>query len=198
MKITISILTATIVLLSIACSGSSSNKSNSNANLNSGSSNNANAAGSAATTAPDRGQSDITIDGAKVTVEYGRPALKGRDLEAMISPGQEWRMGSNAPTTLTTGVGLKFGDKIINTGRYILKAKLVEPQKWALLIQSEDNATVAEVPMAFQKVDNTAELLTINLENRGDGGRLIVHWGNLTLSADFEKAQPGGVIGQSG
>jgi hypothetical protein len=82
---------------------------------------------------------------------------------------------------------LKFGDKTITPGKYVLKAKLIEAQKWHLLIQQNDQ-TVAEVPMAFQKVNDTAELLTIDLGEKADGGRLLIHWGTLTLASDFEKA----------
>jgi hypothetical protein len=30
--------------------------------------------------------------------------------------------------------------------------------------------------------------LTIDLVRKGDGGGLVLHWGNLTLSTDFKKA----------
>ena len=142
----------------------------------------------AAQTDPDRGQAALQMGGGIVSVEYGRPPLKARELEKMIAPGQEWRMGSNAPTTLTTGVDLKFGDKVVPEGKYILKAKLNDQQEWHLLVQAEDQSPVAEIPLSFQKVDQSTENMTIELVEKGNGGRFILRWGNLTLSTDFQKA----------
>jgi hypothetical protein len=142
----------------------------------------------AAQSDPDRGQAVLQMGGGRVSVEYGRPALKGRDLEKLISPGQEWRMGANAPTTLTTDVDLKFGEKIVPQGKYILKAKLDDQQAWRLLFQSEDQKPVAEIPLSFQKVDESTEIMTIELVEKGNGGSFILKWGNLMLFADFQKA----------
>jgi hypothetical protein len=128
------------------------------------------------------------MEGGMVAVEYGRPALKGRDLEKLISPGQEWRMGSNAATTLTTEVDLRFGDKVIPKGRYVLKAKAVDEQNWYLLVDTEDQTRLAEIPLHLQRVDLPTELMTVELVKKGDGGSFVLRWGNLSLSTDFEKA----------
>jgi Protein of unknown function (DUF2911) len=136
----------------------------------------------------DRGQAVLQMDGGAVSIEYGRPELKGRDLEKMISPGQEWRMGSNAATTLTTDVDLRFGDKVIPRGKYVLKAKADDQRNWYLLVDTEDQTRVAEIPLNLQKVDRPTELMTIDLVKRGNGGTFVLHWGNLSLSSDFEKA----------
>ena len=135
-----------------------------------------------------RGQSDLTLDGKKVSVEYGRPALKGRDVLSMIQPGQEWRTGLDAPTTLSTELNLKFGDTVVPQGSYILSTKLVEAGKWHLILRREDKSPVAEVPLVFQKTDRPAEQLTIELRKKADGGELFLHWGTSTLSTDFRKA----------
>ena len=148
----------------------------------------ANSSGGGAQVGADRGEATLRIEGGTVSVEYGRPALKGRDLEKMISPGQEWRMGANEATTLKTDVDLKFGDKLVPKGEYVLKARADDQQKWYLLVQQEGGPAVAEAPLTFQKLDSSAELLTIDLKQKGKGGAFILHWGNLMLSADFQKA----------
>jgi hypothetical protein len=136
----------------------------------------------------DRGQATLQLEGETVTVEYGRPNLGGRNLEKLIKPGQEWRMGSNSATTLTTTADLKFGDKTVPKGKYVLKAKPVSEQEWLLLIQKEDNITVAEVPMKLEKVDSSTELMTLELMQNNNVGKLKLLWGNLTLSTEFRKA----------
>jgi hypothetical protein len=136
----------------------------------------------------DRGHPVLQLGGNKIEVDHGRPVLKGRKPEAMIQPGQTWRMGANDPTTLSTKASLKFGDKVVPAGTYILQAKFVEAEKWLLLIQKEGGSPVAEVPFNLQKTDKSVELLTITLEKKDKGGRLILEWGTLALAAEFRPA----------
>ena|SRR5437667_8619537 len=134
-----------------------------------------------------RGEASLSIDGGKVSIDYGSPTLKGRDIESLIAPGEEWRMGADAATTLSTDVSLKFGNKVVSKGKYVLRAKLVAKEKWHLLIQKEDKSTVVEVPLTYQKSDNPVEELTIKLEKQGSGGKFILEWGKFSLSTEFQK-----------
>jgi len=45
----------------------------------------------------ERGSVKATINGARISIDYGRPALMGRDMLKQIQPGQLWRIGANAP-----------------------------------------------------------------------------------------------------
>ncbi len=137
--------------------------------------------------APDRGSSELAIGGGKASVEYGRPAIRGRNIDA-LPVGTEWRMGSNTATTLTTDVNLKFGDKVIQKGKYILTAKRGDDSKWVLMIKTEDKSSTIEVPMTFAKAEPAVELLTIDLKKNDNGGKLFLQWGTFTLSTDFQKA----------
>ena len=138
----------------------------------------------------ERGHPVLQLAGNKIEVDHGRPSLRGRKPETMIQPGQVWRMGSDDPTTLSTKASLKFGEKVVPAGTYVLQAKLVEPEKWVLLIQSEagSGSPVAEVPFSLQKLEKSVELLTITLEKNGSGGRLVLQWGTLALATEFQPA----------
>lgn len=136
----------------------------------------------------ERGHPVLQLGNNKIEVDHGRPILGGRKPETMIQPGQVWRMGSNTPTTLSTQASLKIGDKVIPAGKYNLQAKLVEAQKWQLLIAPEGGSVIAEVPFNLQTLDKSVELLTITLEKKDKGGRLILQWGTLSLAADFQPA----------
>jgi hypothetical protein len=114
--------------------------------------------------------------------------LKGRDIESLIAPGEEWRMGADLPTTLSTDVSLKFGNKVVSKGKYVLRAKLVAKEKWHLLIQKEDKSIVAEIPLNYQKSASPIEELTIKLEKQGSGGKFILEWGKFSISTEFQKA----------
>jgi len=142
----------------------------------------------AATAQDDRGKSSLQLGSNAIEVNHGRPGLRARNPEAMIQPGMVWRMGANDPTTLSTQASLKFGSKVIPAGKFILQAKYVESQKWHLLIQSEGGETVAEVPFSLQRLDKPVEYLTITLEKKDNGGRLLLQWGTLALATDFQPA----------
>jgi hypothetical protein len=158
----------------------------------------------------DRGETSLNLGEGKVSVDYGRPAVGGRDITKMIEPGMEWRMGSNAPTTLSTDINLKFGEKTVSKGKYVLKAKLIEAGKWHLMIYKEKEV-IAEVPLTLGKNSQPVELVTIKLEKTenpmgleknpknsqkltlkggkdGQGGKFILEWGTLSLSTTFQKA----------
>lgn len=135
-----------------------------------------------------RGTAELAVGGGKVSVEYGRPALKGRNVEELVKPGQVWRMGADAATTLTTDVALTFGDKAVQPGKYVLRAKHVENQSWLLQLVGEDRAVIAEVPMKFAKSSTSEEHMAIRLESAGDGAKFVLHWGEFTLTTGFAKA----------
>jgi Protein of unknown function (DUF2911) len=140
-----------------------------------------------AQSASGRGEATLALDGGRVSIDYGRPKLKGRDLESLIAVGDEWRMGANDPTTLSTDVALKFGSKVVETGKYVLRAKLIAKDQWHLIIQKEDKSVVADVPLTYQKADNDVEELTIKLDKQGGGGKFSLQWGKLSISTDFQK-----------
>ena len=163
-----------------------------------------------AETPKDRGVATLKLGEGNVSIDYGRPAVAGRDIAKMIEPGMEWRMGSNAPTTLSSDINLKFGDKTVPKGKYVLKAKLIEAGQWHLMIYKEKDV-VADVPLTLGKNSQPVELVTIKLEKteipmsleknpknsqkltvkgmeNGDGGKFTLEWGTLNLSTTFQKA----------
>jgi hypothetical protein len=144
---------------------------------------------SACAEAQDAKRSSAKLDknGLKVSVEYGSPTLRGRDIESMISPGDEWRMGADSATTLTTETPLKFGDKVVPQGVYVLRAKLAAPREWLLILGTEQNSRVAEVPLKFEQINTSAESMKISLDSTAGGGRFVLQWGKLALSTDFSK-----------
>ena len=59
-----------------------------------------------------RGAANISFGGKTITVDYGRPALKGRPLDVLLGklpPDRIWRAGDNQVTTLTTDGKISVG-----------------------------------------------------------------------------------------
>ena len=82
----------------------------------------------------DRGQTSLELSGGKVSIEYGRPALAGRDVKSMLQPGMEWRMGSNASTTLDTNIDLKFANNWKTQAITILNCEIFQIRSYLALL----------------------------------------------------------------
>jgi Protein of unknown function (DUF2911) len=142
----------------------------------------------------ERGRARLKMSEGNISIDYGRPILNGRNVEAVLSaikPGGYWVLGSGRATRLDTYVDLKFGDTSVMRGRYLLRAKKISNDKWFLTVnkvKEQQILLLVEVPMSFEIGTESVDVLTINLEGSGDKGRIIVRWGTLTASADFHKA----------
>ena len=129
------------------------------------------------------------VDGGNITIEYGRPYLKGRVVGESVEPMADavWRLGADEATTLTTDRELMLGEATIPAGQYTLwtmhmndEFHLIvnsETGQWGTAYNSEHD--VAHVPMTVgEPLDPPAEQLVISI---GDGA-LGFEWGALTAS----------------
>lgn len=79
------------------------------------------AAGQVMGIASPRDSLKVTVGGASVVVDYGRPAKRGRSIWGGIVPwGEVWRLGANAATQLITDKDLDIGDTAVPAGKYTL------------------------------------------------------------------------------
>jgi Protein of unknown function (DUF2911) len=141
-----------------------------------------------------RGEASATIGPAHVSIDYGRPMLKGRDPLSMITPGTVWRLGASAPTTIDTDHDLLFGNTRVPKGKHILLARMSEPGKWVLLVSTkaydayDDSAKIAETPLKVQNGQDSMERMTIKLSGHGNQGDIEVAWGTWRLAGSFSVA----------
>jgi len=142
-----------------------------------------------------RGKAELKAGAGMITVDYGQPALKGRDMLSKLEVGQSWRMGSNAATTLTTPVDLVFGSTRIAKGTYTLTLKRESADSFQLVFNSQTgqwgtqhdaSKDVASVPMKKETLTSPVEVLTIELKPAAGGGTFSLSWGTLGCSADFK------------
>jgi hypothetical protein len=126
------------------------------------------------------------VAGKAVSIDYGRPSLKGRDMLAQAQVGQAWRMGADAATSLKTDADLAFGAVTVPKGEYVLTATKVSADGWQLnFLGKEDRAKVADVPLTSGKASPPVELFTIDLAGEGGKGTLKLTWGSTTLETAF-------------
>jgi hypothetical protein len=87
-----------------------------------------------------RGAAVTTLGTQKVTIDYGRPALKGRTIDALLKqlpPDRIWRAGENEITTFSTEADVKIGGKAVKAGKYSLYVHVPVSGKWALVLNSD-------------------------------------------------------------
>ena len=134
-----------------------------------------------------------TIDGAAISIEYGRPFLKGRPLEKLAPAGREWRTGADEATTLITDKPLKFENLSVPAGTYTLYT-VPGDKEWQLVISKSTGQwgvpypagqDLGRVPMTTGKTKAPVEQLTISIDDTRTGGTLRVEWGDTSASVPF-------------
>jgi hypothetical protein len=147
-----------------------------------------------------RGNSKITLNGKTVSVEYGRPSLKGRTVQQLLGqlkPGGFWRLGADQSTTFTTDTDLNFGGTKVPKGIYSLWAQRQADNSWKLVFNSQHgqwgtkhdaSKDAVFVPLKEEKDSKTAQMVTISLEKEHGGGEISINWGDMELSSRFSAA----------
>ncbi|MGO8736856.1 MAG: DUF2911 domain-containing protein [Terriglobia bacterium] len=145
-----------------------------------------------------RGTAKINVGGKTVSVDYGRPSLKGRSADELLQqlkPGDFWRLGADKSTTFSTTADLQFGDVAVPNGEYSLWAAREADNSWKLVFnkqhgqwgtQHDASQDLASVPLEQTKASNPAEMVTISLAKQGAGGSIAIQWGDMKLRTSFK------------
>ena len=77
-----------------------------------------------------------TIRSKDITITYGRPYKKGREIFGALVPyGKTYRCGADEPTKVTFAKDVSFGGKPVKAGTYSLFA-VPEKDKWTVILNS--------------------------------------------------------------
>src|SRR5262245_9147506 len=77
---------------------------------------------------------ELTLNGKKVIVTYGRPSMKGRKIMGGLVPfGQVWRTGADEATVLKTDADLTIGNLTVPKGSYAIFT-LPSESGWKLIV----------------------------------------------------------------
>ncbi|HYP00330.1 MAG TPA: DUF2911 domain-containing protein [Pyrinomonadaceae bacterium] len=141
-----------------------------------------------------RADAGATIKGRKISINYGRPTLKGRDLLAQAPVGTVWRVGANQATEITTEGDLMIGDKELKAGKYSLWVRRTGEDAWTLAFHPKTGVWgapplkegyAAELPLKLEKASDSLDLLTISLADANGQGEVRIHWGTALMSGKF-------------
>jgi Protein of unknown function (DUF2911) len=132
------------------------------------------------------------VGGAKVSIEYGRPYMRGRKIVGGLVPyGRVWRTGADAATTLTTDTPLVIGGAMVPAGKVTLYT-LPGASGWKLIINKQTGQWGTEYNEAqdLARVDLTSRTLTSPVDQFTisiDGGQLKLAWELTELSVPIRK-----------
>ena len=145
-----------------------------------------------------RGGGAITVLGATITLDYGVPMKRGREIwGSLVRYGQLWRTGANRATHFKTDHELRFGELVVPAGEYTLFS-IPEATGGVLIInrqtgqngQSYDQARDLErVPLRARALDREVEGCTIAVREEGGRGVLALQWDRTELVAEFTVAR---------
>jgi hypothetical protein len=123
-----------------------------------------------------------------VWVDYGRPALRGRNVWVNGVLGDTiWRTGANAATQLRTDADLTIGGAPVPAGTYTLWTRatasgyqlIINKQSGQWGTEYHPDRDLARVPLRESSVATPAERFTIVLDPQG---ALNMTWGTKLLS----------------
>lgn len=143
-----------------------------------------------------RGEAEATVAGADITVDYGVPLKRGRDIFGALVPWERvWRTGANRATHFSTTRPLRFGPTVLPAGAYTLFT-IPRPDRWTLLVNGrtdingqayDESADVARLDMRVRTLDQVVEPFTIVVEPAGGNeGVLRLRWDRTEAYLPFE------------
>ncbi len=132
--------------------------------------------------------------GAALTIDYGRPAKRGRVVYGgMVPYGEVWRTGANAATQFRTDKALDFGGTVVPAGFYTLWT-MPTASGWKLIVNSETgqwgtahkaDKDLFTIGMKVGTLPQVVQRFTISVESTPAGGVLNLDWDTTRASVEF-------------
>ena len=137
----------------------------------------------------------------KISVEYGRPGVKGRKVFGELVPfGKVWRAGANSATKVTFEQNVEFGGKEVKAGSYALFVIPME-KEWKVMLNKDANQwgaytydeklNVAEFTVLVQKMADKQEWFEIAV-NPVDihSAEMLIKWDMTKVAIPIKEWKP--------
>ena len=137
----------------------------------------------------------FTVDGAAITITYGRPSMRGRKIFGALVPyNVVWMPGADEATIVETSAPLQFGDFKLPAGSYSLYT-MPSDKQWSLIINKRtgqfhtvypSQEDLVKLPMTAEPLPSPIEQLTISAVARPQaGGAIQLEWETTRFSVPF-------------
>ncbi len=149
--------------------------------------------------ASERGTVSQTIDGTTITIDYGRPQLRGRtDLwgNPLVVPwGKKWTPGANWATNIRVDKDITIDDHALPEGHYSMWIE-VKQDAWTAIFDPEarrfhlqgpsDDPNTIQFDVQPETVDWSTDVLTFSFpEVKATGSVLRLAWGSTHVNFDI-------------
>ena len=139
----------------------------------------------------------LSLDTNTVSVNYGRPSMRGRTIMGDLVPWNKvWRTGANQATRFRTNFDMTIGGVPVTRGTYTLWT-LPSPSGWKFILNKQtgqwgtnydERLDLARFDAVVKELPSPVETLTVALEATGKAsGVLKLLWETTQISAPFEK-----------
>jgi len=141
---------------------------------------------------PAASASETIGSGAKVTISYSSPSLKGRVIGKDVEPkeGQVWRAGANNATVFEVDKDVTIEGKTLPAGKYAFftlntgdEWTLIFNKKWdqwgAFKYGETKDQDALQVKVKAKKASSVSESLKYTVEK---SGKVTLLWGDLDVS----------------
>lgn len=135
-----------------------------------------------------------TIGTTNISITYGRPSVKGREVYGGLVPyNKPWRAGANEATTIILPTDVKIEGKLLKAGTYSFYTIPGEDQ-WSVVISNnlawgipiDRSKDVLEVQVEAEEAPFREQLM-IYFENVTDtSADVVVHWADLKIPFTIE------------
>jgi hypothetical protein len=137
-----------------------------------------------------------TIEGSEITITYGRPSMRGREIFGRLVPyGRVWCPGADEATTLDSTRDLTLGHLSVPAGPHTIWV-LPTRDAWTLVVSKEPSgfhtnynpsADLGRIELMKRSLDTPVEQLTFAVVKNpaGRGGLVTMSWETTEVSVPF-------------
>jgi hypothetical protein len=142
---------------------------------------------------------DATIDKANVTITYGRPYMRGRQIFGALVPyGRVWCPGADEATTLDSNRELQFDGLKVPPGPHTIWM-LPTADEWTLVVSKEPRGfhtryhpaeDLGRIELVKKTLASPVDQLTFAIRaNPSGGGTVAMMWETTEVAAPFTVVQ---------
>ncbi|MFT6602272.1 MAG: hypothetical protein ACJAZZ_001415 [Dokdonia donghaensis] len=138
-----------------------------------------------------------TVGLTDVTLEYSRPAMRGRTIMGDLVPyGAMWRTGANANTTVEFSTPVTVAGTELKAGKYAVYTKptattwevyfYTDTNNWGTPQKWDDSKVAAKATAKAQMSNMPAESFTMGINHlSNDGAHLTMQWDKTYVAVPF-------------
>ncbi len=136
----------------------------------------------------------------KIVINYGSPAVKGRDIWGKLVPyGKVWRTGANEATTFEVSTDVFIKGKRLPAGRYAMFT-IPGEEEWTIIFNKEadqwgaynykESQDALRINVTPQKNGEMVERLTFRvIANGQEEASVLLYWEHVVVGFDLRNSR---------